>query len=213
MRAGLPIELDVHLLADRQPVVFHDRTLLRMTGVEGNIEEHDAQSLRALRLLKTDYPIPLLADVLREVDGAVPLLIEIKNAHPIVGELEHAVLRELQNYRGAFAIQSFNALSVHYFRKHAPSICRGQLSVRSLGVPFARLTQPDFVAYYVDCLSDRLTARLRQSGTGVLAWTVTSAAQYERAKAFADNYIFETGVDFIPPALRSQDGEPVASVL
>ncbi|MCW3098197.1 MAG: glycerophosphodiester phosphodiesterase [Chthonomonadaceae bacterium] len=207
IRVGLPIELDVHLLADDRPVVFHDHDLLRLTGVTGKIEEQDAQSIRDLRLLQTEQGIPLFTEVLREVDGAVPLLIEIKSGHPAVGALERAVLQDLQDYRGAFAVQSFNPMSVHYFKENAPSVCCGQLSGSNVGVPFARLNQPDFVAYYVDSLTRRRTLRLRRYGAPLLAWTVSSAAQYKRAKSFADNYIFDTTPDFTLPGLPPRDGQ------
>lgn len=202
IHAGLPIEIDVHLLADGKPVVFHDQNLMRMTGVQGHIEEQDGQSIRTLRLLDTEQTIPLFADTLRAIAGEAPLLIEIKSAHFGAGELEQAVLRELRDYQGAFAVQSFNPMSVHYFKANAPGICRGQLSSGRLGVPFARLNQPDFVAYHVDSLSAQLTARLRRSGTALLAWTVTNAAQYALAQTFADNYIFNRTPDFTPLLLQ-----------
>ncbi len=46
IRAGLPLEIDVHLSADQQVVVFHDDNLLRMTGVEGTVGAQDTQSLQ-----------------------------------------------------------------------------------------------------------------------------------------------------------------------
>jgi glycerophosphoryl diester phosphodiesterase len=200
IRAGLPIELDVHLLADQQPVVFHDNDLMRLTGVEGKIEEQDAQSIRPLRLLQTDQAVPLFAEVLREVDGAAPLLIEIKSAASGVGALEQAVLRALQDYQGPFAIQSFNPMSVHYFKIHAPAICRGQLSGGNHGVPYAKLNLPNFVAYHVDALTPRRTARLRGLGVPLLAWTISNTTRYTQAKRFADNYIFDTTPDFTLPS-------------
>jgi len=199
IRAGLPIELDVHLLADQQPVVFHDNDLMRLTGVEGRIEGQDAQSIQSLRLLQTDQRVPLFAEVLREVDGASPLLIEIKSPASGVGPLEQAVLRELRDYKGPFAIQSFHPMSIHYFKVHAPAICRGQLSGGNYGVPFAKLNQPDFVAYHVDSLNPRRTVRLRALGVPLLAWTVSNPTQFAEARRFADNFIFDTTPGFTLP--------------
>ncbi len=199
IRAGMPIELDVHLLADQQVVVFHDDDLARMTGTEGLLAARDTPTLRSLRLLQTQEPIPLFAEVLRLVDGAVPLLIELKSMRLRVGELERAVLQALQGYGGAFALQSFNPLSVAYFRRHAPSICRGQLSLGRVGVPLTWRTRPDFIAYRVENLPNRSVSRLQRSGTPLLAWTICDWKQYERACALADNYIFERTPDFVPP--------------
>ena len=166
-----------------------------------------SQTIRALRLLKTEQTIPLLSETLREIDGAVPILIELKSLHFIAGELERAVLCELQNYKGAFAVQSFNALSINYFRRYAPAVCRGQLSTGYLGSPLAGLTQPDFIAYNVNFLSERLTSHLRRSGAALLAWTIRNTTQLTIAKTFADNYIFEAASNFMPGPFHSQNSD------
>ena len=48
--AGYAVEMDVHLTADDQLVVFHDDTLERMCGVPGVIDDFTLAELRALRL-------------------------------------------------------------------------------------------------------------------------------------------------------------------
>src|SRR5919108_245602 len=68
---GFPAELDVRLTRDREVVVFHDRSLGRLTGAAGRVEERDAAALRRLRLLGTDERVPLLRDTLELVDGRV----------------------------------------------------------------------------------------------------------------------------------------------
>lgn len=59
--AGYAVEMDVHLTADDQLVVFHDDTLDRMCGVPGVIDDFTLAELRALRLGDTDcvtQPLP-----------------------------------------------------------------------------------------------------------------------------------------------------------
>ncbi len=48
--AGYAVEMDVHLTADDQLVVFHDDTLERMCGVPGVIDDFTLAELRALTL-------------------------------------------------------------------------------------------------------------------------------------------------------------------
>src|SRR4051812_45971454 len=79
---GFPAELDVRLTRDGEVVVFHDRTLKRLTGAAGRVEDRDAAELRALRLLGTRERLPLLREVLELVAGRVPLLIELKAGAP-----------------------------------------------------------------------------------------------------------------------------------
>ena len=59
-RIGYGIELDVHITADGELVVFHDDELKRVCGVEGRLEDFTLGQLRALRLCGTDKAIPTL---------------------------------------------------------------------------------------------------------------------------------------------------------
>ena len=47
--AGYAVEMDVHLTADDQLVVFHDDTLERMCGVPGEATQEQRSKLRATR--------------------------------------------------------------------------------------------------------------------------------------------------------------------
>ena len=75
--AGYAVEMDVHLTADDQLVVFHDDTLERMCGVPGVIDDFTLAELRALRLGDTDCVIPTFAEALAALGGRVPLLLEL----------------------------------------------------------------------------------------------------------------------------------------
>ena len=77
-RAGFGIELDVQLSHDGEVMVFHDYTLIRMTGCDKKLCELDAKELMTLTLAGTDQTIPTLKQVLALVDGRVPLLVELK---------------------------------------------------------------------------------------------------------------------------------------
>ncbi|EKC67601.1 glycerophosphoryl diester phosphodiesterase, partial [human gut metagenome] len=79
--AGYAVEMDVHLTADDQLVVFHDDTLERMCGVPGVIDDFTLAELRALHLGDTDCVIPTFAEALEALGGRVPLLLEVKRGH------------------------------------------------------------------------------------------------------------------------------------
>jgi glycerophosphoryl diester phosphodiesterase len=49
VRGAKYVEVDVQLSADRRPVLFHDRDLRRMCGVEGGVHERTLGELRELR--------------------------------------------------------------------------------------------------------------------------------------------------------------------
>ena len=158
----LIIEFDVHILKDGTVVVFHDDNLQRMTGVNKLLKNCTYDEIKNLTLQNTDYKIPLLKDVLSFVNNRVPLLIELK-IDSKVGILESALMNILKEYRGKYAIQSFNPYSILWFKKNYPNIIRGQLSadfkknkmfflkkfaLRNLD--FNILTKPDFVSYAIN---------------------------------------------------------------
>ena len=205
MDAGYPIELDLQISADGELFVFHDRSLVRMSGVQGRLENATANDLRRLRLSKTDEPIPTLSEVLQFVDGAVPILIETKDYRHRYGKIEKPLLKLLDDYDGQFAVQSFDPQSLIWLKRHAPHICRGQLLHGFKALPQRSLTDPDFVACSIDDLNSPLiksTASLL-----VLAWTIRTQSQLTKAPSVADNFIFDGHPTVFPLIKGTEQGD------
>lgn len=78
VEAGFGIELDVQLSKDGVPVVFHDFTLKRICGGEGKVCDYTWSELQQFSLCGSDQKIPRFEDVLKLVDGKVPLIVELK---------------------------------------------------------------------------------------------------------------------------------------
>ncbi len=200
----IPIECDVRQLADGTVVVFHDRTLQRMTGASGLLVEQTLDTLKDLRLLNTDQTIPTLSEVLACVQSQVPILIEIKN-EGMVGPLEEAVGDILATYSGNVAVQSFNPYSLEWFNLNAPQIWRGQLAgeFKNSSLPWYQAvilknlwlnwaSNPHFIAYELNALPNWPTAIARQVyQLPILAWTIRNQADQAKACQYADNYIFD----------------------
>ncbi len=77
------IEIDVFRCASGELVVFHDKTLDRLTNATGPIEMQPLDSLRKVNVLN-GYSIPTLAEVLDLIDGKVLLNIELKGSNTAV---------------------------------------------------------------------------------------------------------------------------------
>lgn len=204
-RAGYGIELDVQLSRDGVAMVFHDATLARVCGVEGRVCDYTAAELARMPLLgKREHTIPTLAQVLRTVDGRVPLLVEIKGYVKVKPVCEAAVAL-LDGYGGAYMIESFTPYVVHWFKKHRPAVVRGQLSCRlyrrgkrSIGSLIVQslccnlITRPHFIAFrHTDrhLLSIRIAMHLYRAWT--VAWTVKSAEEERACRSF-NAIIFES---------------------
>ena len=199
---GYAIELDVRAISDGTVIVFHDEMLKRLTDNDGYVKFLNKNDLEILKLCGTKEKIPTFADVLAFVDGRVPLLIEIKNSDK-VGDLEKNVLEMLKNYKGEYAIQSFNPYVLEYFYKHAPQIPRGQLAGYFKGEKLSffkkfalkrmllnkKISHPDFISYEAKRLPNLYVKKY--SELPLLAWVVTSQSQYLKVVKYCDNVIFE----------------------
>lgn len=123
---GYAIELDIQISRDGHVVVFHDASLLRMTGCDRELHELTLAELKELCLAKTEARIPTLAEVLELVAGRVPLLVEFKGAD-IRNGLCEAAAELLSGYKGLYCVESFNPLLLFKLRKCLPAARRGQL--------------------------------------------------------------------------------------
>ena len=204
--AGYAIELDVQLSRDGVPMVFHDATLARVCGIDRRLSELDAAELEKISLLgRPAHKIPRLSSVLAEVDGRVPLLVEIKGLRDIEAVCA-ATASLLDDYRGAYCIESFSPFVVHWFRKNRPLVVRGQLSEHYFAKRGRRkrdlflmqilctnfLTKPDFISFnceYRRYLPFRIATAL--FGAASFAWTVDSVEKAESCCGYFDSMIFE----------------------
>ena len=199
---GYPIELDVQLIADGTVVVFHDESLSRLTDNDGYIKFLNKSDLDILTLKDSKEKIPTFEEVLKFVDGRVPLLIEIKNQGK-VGQLEKNVIDLLKDYKGQYAVQSFNPYVLEYFNKHAPEIIRGQLAGFFRGEKLSfmkkyalkrmllnkKISKPNFISYEAKRVPNRFVRKYKN--IPLLVWTITSQSEYLKVVKYCDNVIFE----------------------
>ena len=125
---GYAIETDVRRTKDGTLVVIHDDNLKRMTGTEGKVSRTSYRELADLRLCGTEEKIMTLQEFLEYVDGRAPVLLEVKDLYTVVN-FPREVVHVMQQYRGEYALQSFNPFYVHRFKQLAPDVLRGQLAV------------------------------------------------------------------------------------
>ena len=204
---GFGIELDIRLSKDGVLMVFHDDTLNRVVGIDGKVIDFTAEELGKMSLLGTAETIPTFRQVLDLIDGAVPLLIEIKNSMSESGVAEKFI-EEIEGYKGEFIVESFNPMALRTVKKARPDVLRGILSMRyqdyleptpkPIGLLLENLymnflMRPDFISYDKRgyCVHNLRIIR-RSLGTPLIAWTIRS--EEEEAQAIShgfDTVIFE----------------------
>ena len=204
-KAGYGIELDVQLSRDGVVMVFHDYSLLRMTGRDQKLSELDAAELTAICLMETTETVPTFEQVLELVDGRVPLLVELKGEELDVSLCEK-VAELLGNYKGAYCIESFNPLLVGNMKKRFPevfcgllytNVCREKkkrslLNIALTAMALNVVARPDFIAYNKE---DRASLPVKIS-TGLyrapkFVWTVNTREELDTAHKNSELAIFE----------------------
>ena len=205
--AGFGMELDVQRTKDGHLVVFHDDDLLRLAEDPRRVTRCTLAELRALTLGGVPGAgIPTFEEVLKAVDGRVPLLVELKNG-PDNRRMCEQVLSLLEDYGGPYLVESFNPLIVAWFRFHAPQVIRGQLvgpmsdyvaQVNQIGAFFMAgllanfAGRPDFVSYDVNArrfFSPHFQRFLYH--TPMAAWTVKDEQTAALIRARQEIGIFE----------------------
>lgn len=195
------IELDVHVLKDGNIVVFHDDNLKRLTGIDKKIKDTTYDEIKDLKLNNTDNYIPLFKDVLKLVNGRVPLLIELKYDNK-VGLLEDRLFDILKDYKGLYAFQSFSPFSLIYLKKHS-NIPRGLLvsdfknnKINIIKKIFLKnmllnfLVKPDFISVNYNYLSNKKIQKYKNNKL-ILTWTIRNKKDINKYKDFCDNFIVE----------------------
>ena len=207
VEGGFAIELDVHLTKDEKLIVVHDSSLKRMSNKELLVEELTLEEAKKYPLLDTEETMPEFAEVLKLVNGSVPLLVElkvVKNQEKLVD----LVMDELKSYDGMYVIESFYPFALKYLKEKYPEVARGQLAgdllkeskkskdadispfenrlMRSLLVNI--FSKPDFVAFQY---SDIDLKSFKKFKGYKYTWTVRSYSDYLICKEKGIVPIFE----------------------
>lgn len=205
--AGYAAEIDIQVSADGEAIVFHDRTLDRLTAAHGPVADYTAKVLARTHVTGASGCIPTLGTVLDMVAGRVPLLIELKTFGETPRPLVHRLADLVERYQGEVAVTSFWWAALAACVERMPGVPRGIAGARHMRGPGfetldARLrsrfllsvhdAKPDFVVYGSRGLPGFGPTQLRRAGKPLLTFVVRTEPELTRAKSLADNVIFET---------------------
>lgn len=207
LAAGYAIECDLQLSADCKAMVFHDAYLDRLTTKIGRVDQCGSSELRKIELRHTSDRMQILPELLEQVDGKVPLIIELKSHFTRDVSLVAAALANLASYQGEFALMSFDPDMVEALAVLSPDTTRGIVADRATttdwpGLNLARRlemrhmahlhrTWPHFLSYDQAALPAPASRIFRLAGKPIICWTVRSPEQAKRACKYADQITFE----------------------
>ena len=182
------VEIDLRVLKDNTVVVYHDKNLFRLTGIDKNIKDCTYDEIKDLKLLNTNEKILTLNEVLKLVDNKTPLIIELKITD-LSYRLEKETLKILNNYKGDFIIESFSFATVLYFRIFKNSFIRGILFSNDhyiLQKIASFISKPDFIAYNKKSKNIK-----RNKSIPTFIYTIKNLNDFNKYKDLYDGFIIE----------------------
>lgn len=204
---GYAIECDLQLTKDGEAVVFHDEHLERLTEGSGMVKDLTAAEMRALTIRNSKDHVQTLAELLAQVKGQVPLIIELKSHWDGDERLAARALQILSGYEGPHAVMSFDPDVIAAVRRISPETIRGIVAERAFDSYYDFLplkvqmelrtfshvsrTRPDFASLYFGDLPWAPVTALRAAGLPVITWTIRSEAEAWTARRHSDQITFE----------------------
>ncbi len=131
IKHGYAIECDIQLSSDNEAMVFHDETLDRVTTATGDVRKCSASELRKLQYRHSTDHMQTLAELLQQVNGQVPLIVEIKSHWDGDPQLTLRAIEIAKSYEGPLAFMSFDPQIVSLLAHYAPSRMRGIVADRT----------------------------------------------------------------------------------
>lgn len=207
--AGYAIEVDVQEAGDGEPMVFHDHVLDRLTKANGPLNTRTSKELKSIAFKDTGDRMQVLGELLEQISGRVPLIIEIKSNWNTYGPFEARVASILNSYGRHAAVMSFDPKVIAAMAHHAPGVTRGLVAGPFRDLEYwghlsaskrfvmrhllsATIARAHFIAYDLDglpaCAPYIWRHVLRRP---LLTWTVRSIEDRLRAEKWADGIIFE----------------------
>jgi glycerophosphoryl diester phosphodiesterase len=176
------VEFDVMLSSDKAPVLIHDETTERTTGVQGEVPRMLLADLKKLKAGGNE-PIPTFEEagtLCRKL--GVWANVEIKPAVGYERETGEAVARMARElWRGADLqplLSSFSLDALAAARAVAPELARGYLvdEIPAAWQEDARRLRCVAIHCNHEKLSEPMAKAIRAAGYGLLCWTVNDPA-------------------------------------
>lgn len=187
------IEIDVFQCKSGEIVLFHDKTLEKLTNGDGNIEDKNLEELRKLKVLNSSYSIPTLEEVLKSIGKDVFLNIELKGRNTAEGSL-NLIKKYVERNKIEFnniLFSSFNWEELKDLRSLSDKVQLALITEQDplLAIDYAlKLKAVAINPNYKD-LNEQIISKINEKGLKIYTWTVNSKIQIDRLKVLNVNGI------------------------
>lgn len=210
MARGYGIECDLQPALGGEPMVFHDAMLGRLTDTAGAISSLTPAELKSVAFKATPARMQTFAELLEQVAGRVPLVVEIKSdTAPDAAAFKARIAGLAGAYKGPIALKSFDPYIIVAMRQLAPTIPRGLVSGGWRGpgwhedeysgferfalrhLMLAPRAGASFISYDIKAMPAPAPLLLRRLGRFLMCWTVRTPEERAHAARYADAMVFE----------------------
>ncbi len=181
------IEIDVHLCASGELVVFHDLTLDRMTNGSGEISSWTLDELKVLRV-GDKYRIPTLIEVLDIINARCILNIELKGVGTATKtcEIIKSYIKKRNYSYNHFIVSSFQYKELQDVYQIDESIPLGVLTKASMeeAIDFGNTVKAQYIHPNTAIISEKIVREAHELGYKVIAWTANMNDTIARMKRY-----------------------------
>ncbi len=182
VRNNLTVEIDIRLTKDNNIILFHDEDMRRFIKLKDKINSIELNDLNYI----SPFHVPTLEEVLKEVNGVVPIIIDIKEEN---NNIKDILLKKLENYNGNVAIQSFNYDIIKFFKKKK-YITGLLISDKKNKKYLFKNLDFDFLSIKYDCI-DKMKIKELKNKYYLIGWTITNRDDVNYYIKYYNNLIID----------------------
>lgn len=181
------IELDVHVCASGELVVFHDFTVDRMTNSSGEVHKLTLSELKTLRV-SNEFEIPTLSEVFDLIDRKCWINVELKGhgtAKSAVKVIEKYIQEKGWEYND-FIVSSFQKEELESVHALNDKINLGILTQASVeqALEWADQLSAKAIHPHFSLLTEENCLEAKQKGYKIFTWTVNHEPDIQRLKSY-----------------------------
>ncbi|WP_300566278.1 glycerophosphodiester phosphodiesterase family protein [Flavobacterium sp.] len=186
------VELDVHVCASGELVVFHDFTVDRMTNGSGEVHKLTLSQLKKLKV-SNKFEIPTLDEVFDLIDRKCWINVELKGhetAQPTV-ELLEKYISEKGWQNDDFIVSSFQKEELERVHALNPNINLGILTQASVeqALEWADQLSAKAIHPHFSLLTEENCIEAQEKGYQIFTWTVNHEEDVHRLQHYKINGI------------------------
>jgi|TARA_A100001011_G_scaffold91661_1_gene96296 glycerophosphoryl diester phosphodiesterase len=176
------IEIDVFRCQSGEIIVFHDKTLDKLTNGSGKVEEKTLQQLNALQVMGSE-PIPTLHKIIDVINGSVQLNIELKGKNTAEGVF-NTMKKAIESGRwkaNQLFVSSFDWDELRKFRKLTNQFDIAVLTDKKPidAIPVARELNAFAINPNHSHLTQEIINDIHSKGFEIHTWTVNEKKRIE----------------------------------